>query len=139
MPIIAMTIIIVMFTSNKTVQAIENAEKESMSDIACLIENIVDKSYPGDYELMVSDKYVALAKGGIPLDIKEELIGYKAETGMDFTFFYYDTRMITTISDGQGTTCNYLVKRDVLEGDVEGFYSTHIINHCIIQMEKLLE
>ena len=122
-PIIAMTIIIVMFTSNKTVQAIENAEKESMSDIACLIENIVDKSYPGDYELMVSDKYVALAKGGIPLDIMEDLIRYKAETGIDITFFYYDTRMITTISNGQGTTCNYLVKRDVLQSGGEGFYS----------------
>ena len=122
-PIVTMTIFIVIFTSNRTVKAIENEEKEGMSNIACVFENIVDKEYPGDYELMVSDKYMALSKGGVPLDIIDDLKEFKSDTGIDITFFFLDTRMITTIEDGQGTTCNYLVKKDVLEKDKEGFYS----------------
>lgn len=122
-PIVTMTIFIVIFTSNRTVKAIENEEKEGMANIACLYENIVDKAYPGDYELMVSDKYLGLFKGGVALDIMEDLEAFKADTGIDITFFFLDTRMITTIEGGQGTTCNYLVKKDVLEKDKEGFYS----------------
>ena len=77
-PIVTMTIFIVIFTSNRTVKAIENEEKEGMANIACLYENIVDKAYPGDYELMVSDKYLGLFKGGVALEVKSSNVNVVA-------------------------------------------------------------
>ena len=127
-PIISMAIIIVFYTRYRITKTIENEEKEGMSNVACLFEDALERIYPGDYELIKSDKYVALAKGGVLLDINEDLETYKEETGIETTIFYDDVRMITTLKNAkgvsmQGTTSNYIMVKDVIEGDKPGFYS----------------
>ena len=76
-PIISMAIIIVFYTRYRITKNIESEEKEGMINVAYLLENALDRIYPGDYELMSSDKYVALAKGGVLLDINKDLEKYK--------------------------------------------------------------
>ena len=127
-PIISMAIIIVFYTRYRITKNIESEEKEGMINVAYLLENALDRIYPGDYELMSSDKYVALAKGGVLLDINKDLEKYKEETGIETTLFYEDVRMITTLKNAKGvsmkgTTSNYIMIRDVIEGDKSGFYS----------------
>lgn len=127
-PIIALTIIIVTFTSYRTKKTIRDEEKEAMYDIACLLNGMLDVKYPGDYGLMKSDKYVALSKGGVPIDIYDELEAYYDVTGVEVTIFYNDVRMITTLCDRndesmQGTTSNYVITEDVLKGDEGHFYT----------------
>lgn len=127
-PIISLTLIIVIFTSYRTTKTIEDEERDAMYEIAYLWQNTIDRLYPGDYELISSDKYVALAKGDVLVDLYEDFESYKQETGIEISLFYNDTRMITTLLDRdgnsmQGTTSNYIIKEEVLQADKAGFYS----------------
>lgn len=87
-----------------------------------------DTMYPGDYRFVKSGKVAAFYKGEKEITGEYEYLDrMKAAVGAEITFFYQDTRMITTMKDAEGnrlvgTGANSIICRDVLEKDHEEFY-----------------
>ena len=121
-PLFLMGVIIVSFASYKFTKAIETEVNKGMMNQAVVVEETLDRMYPGDYVLVKSEKYMALKKGDEFLVIQEYLECIKEETGLDVTIFYGDLRMITTLKDTegnslQGTGANSAISAEVLKQD----------------------
>lgn len=89
-----------------------------------------DEKYPGDYNLLVNETTGErfLKKGQVIIDQDtDELEQLSSQTGIDFSIFFYDTRMMSTIEDekGQsvvGTVAHQNTVEAVLEKKQEGFF-----------------
>lgn len=128
-PLFLIGVIIVSFASYKFTKAIETEVSKGMMNQAVVVEETIDRMYPGDYILVKSEKYMALKKGDEFLVIQEYLECIKKETGRDISLFYGDFRMITTLKDEdgnslQGTSANSAISADVIKQDKANFYTS---------------
>lgn len=128
-PLFLMGVIIVSFASYKFTKAIESEVCKGMLNQAIVVEETLDRMYPGDYFLVKSDKYMALRKGEEFLVIQEYLECIKKETGLDVSLFYGDLRMVTTLKDEdgnslQGTSANSAISAEVIKQDTANFYTS---------------
>ncbi len=103
LPMLAMGVIIAIVASGNYRNVVETEVNRSLKAAAELTRSVYDSLYPGDY-VLVGDKTVSLYKG------EKELTGdftgvdrIKADTGMEVTLFYRDARILTTITDENGT------------------------------------
>ena len=68
-------------------------------------------SYEGDYNVIIVDGDVEFYKGDVLLSNDTGLIDkIKADTGVEISLFFYDTRVLTTIEDAEG---NRMVNKGV--------------------------
>lgn len=87
-----------------------------------------DTLYPGEYYPVINGNVVAFYKGEKEITGEYEMLdAVKKQMDVDVTFFYKDTRMITTIKDASGkpiiaTGANTVICRDVLEEKKACFY-----------------
>ena len=61
-PLFLMGVIIVSFASYKFTKAIETEVNKGMMNQAVVVEETLDRMYPGDYVLVKSEKYMALKR-----------------------------------------------------------------------------
>lgn len=108
--------------------AIHEQAEGRLHAIADSILLTYDEMYPGDYRFVQSGNVAALFKGDMEITGEYEYLDkLKEKIGTEITFFYQDTRMITTMKDAQGnrlvgTGANSVICESVLEGDHEAFY-----------------
>lgn len=109
-------------------------EKE-LANIAYSLEALLDATYPGAYEL-VGESTFQLYKGETDITYAYGFVdNFKANTGLDVTVFYQDTRILSTLYDtstGQravGTGAPQVVQDKVLKGGESVFYSPIIVNN----------
>lgn len=102
--------------------------------VALNTNSIMDVAYPGDYRLE-GDTEAHLYKGetAITTDAYELIDRVKADTELEITIFYQDTRILTTISDSAGgryvgTKAPDIVIEEVLKGGEPRFYTNTLIN-----------
>ena len=141
LPLVVMGVFISIITTNAYEKAIKNEIKIALESVGSTVAGYYDSLYPGDYEL-VGDKNVSLYKG------ENELTGdfsyidtLKEQSGLDITLFYGNTRILTTLKNGDGeryvaTGVNSAVfnkvdgghEKLVTEVDVDGmrFYACYI-------------
>lgn len=107
-------------------------ELENMSDAVVLTYDLL---YPGDYHLEGSEA-LELYKGDQAITFDYSVIDrIKADSQIELTIYYDDTRILTTICDEDGkriigTGANSLVIRDVLIAGQPQFYTnTTIFDH----------
>lgn len=82
--------------------AIREESKPVMQNVAETVATQLDEAYPGDYYL-VGEEIVSLYKGDTDITLKYDVIDeIKEKTGMDVTLFYENTRIMTTLADGEG-------------------------------------
>lgn len=133
-PVILMGIVVA-FLSYRVM--ISNTQKEvyrNLHNMAEAAELYFDLTYPGDYLAEESAGEVFVSKGGINVTgMGDVLDAYKNETGLEFTLFYKDVRILTTLSDKDGndivfTTVNGLVSDAVINHEQEMFYNNIDIN-----------
>lgn len=102
--------------------------------VAFNIDTLMDTAYPGDYKLIGETSY-QIHKGENDITVAYELIDkVKADTTLDITLFYQDTRILTTICDSKGnrivgTGAPELVIKEVLNGGNAKFYTNTLINN----------
>ena len=104
-----------------------------------LCDSLLDTIYPGDYHLVESTingkTAYSLYKGDTDITTNFTLVDdIKAQTDMDITLFYQDTRILTTIInwDGHriiGTGAPKTIVSEVLENGTAQFYDKVIINN----------
>lgn len=127
LPLLFYGIIIIFVGSFTFTKILESQVASELEKSAHLVQQIIDITYPGDYEL-VGDASLRLYKGDADITREYDLIdSIKSKTGFDITLFYQDTRILTTIYDWNktrivGTSIPIPVFHDVYEGGVAHFY-----------------
>lgn len=80
----------------------DSAEKE-LRDACMSTVLLMDADYPGDYRLTGTDS-LYLYKGDVDITSDYKVVdAIKQSTGLDITIFYKDTRILTTLTDQNGT------------------------------------
>lgn len=109
-----------------------NEVRENLKDTALIVKYTMDYAYPGDLEY-VGEKNVAIVKGEKVLNSDYALIDDVAkDTKAEVTVFYGNTRILTTILNGEGeriieTTISDKVTRQVLEKGKSVFYKKVLV------------
>lgn len=133
LPLVIVGFIITFFSYRTFTRSMYTEVEQGLKNTSEMVVSFYDYMYPGDYKL-VGDKAYELMKGDQVLTRDYSIIDtIKAETGMDITLFYYDTRILTTIQNdsGQrivGTGASKKIIDDVLEGNTPHFYTNVSIN-----------
>lgn len=134
LPLTVFGILISLYCSSQFALTIQSEVAEGLENMTNMMLYHYDTLYPGDYELYIAEGEATLYKGGTDIsDTNRILDQVKDKTGIDFTIFFYDTRMITTIrsNDGRritGTGSSIIVFRDVFEGQQAHFYKSAMVN-----------
>jgi len=127
LPLLFYGVIILFVGSFSFSKILESQTANELQRYAYLIQDLIDTSYPGDYEL-VGNAALRLMKGDTDITREYSLIDtIKEQTGLDVTLFYQDTRILTTIYDWSGnriigTSIPPQVFHDVYEGNQAHFY-----------------
>lgn len=129
-PIIILTLVITAFSAISFANSMNEEAKNGLVNLCKTVKTMYDVVYEGAYWAEEQDGAVYMLKGDYQLNGDFTIIdSIKEKTNVDVTFFYQDTRVITTIRDKDGnrvigTRANPVVAKEVLEGDREAFYSS---------------
>lgn len=135
LPLAIMTIIIVSVSVSSLYTLTADKAKEELIRDADLALYVFDTVYAGDYwaEDANGDGELEMYKGEQPINGDSTIIddlGEKLE--IDITIFYNDVRLLTTLKDADGnraigTNASVVVKKDVLDGGEEKFYTNVLV------------
>lgn len=108
-------------------------EQKELEKNARLVAEKLDELYPGDYRLVGTEALYVYKGEHILSDDRELLDSLKLFEDFELTFFYQDTRILTTLCDERGerfigTGASSLVQRDVLETGEAKCYSKVDVN-----------
>lgn len=120
------TMLFSFFWIQSSMEAEVHSELESIADTAILA---YDGLYPGDYGRYGDENDLLFTKGDTILNSNYNFMdSLKESTGIDFTLFYGNVRVITTLcSDGGdrivGTFANEQIVADVIDQNASAFYT----------------
>ncbi len=133
-PLFFLGILAMIFCGFRFTYAMYEKVETELKEIASGVLLSYDLLYPGEYTLIKRGNVVAFFKGEEEITGNNEIIdGFAERTGSQITIFYRDTRMITTITDENGsrlvgTGVNAVVKQAVVDGKQSKFYHKVNIN-----------
>lgn len=128
LPVFLLTLVITSFSVKSFATALNGEVRQGLKDLSTTIMTLYDQLYPGDYHAVIQDDALYLLKGEHQINGDFSIIDtIKEKTGVEVTFFYGDTRVITTIYDKAGnriigTKVNAVVTDDVLHRGESAFY-----------------
>lgn len=120
-------VVITIFSIFAIRASLEESIQRELQNYAHMIADNMDTLYPGDYAMIQKDDTLILSKGDVLITDNDLLISWKRNTNVDFTIFYQDTRVLTTVVDHTGTLivgtkASYQLKEDVLNHEQDLFY-----------------
>lgn len=127
-PIFILTLVITSFGAKSFANSMNQEVKQELQDLCNTILTMYDTIYEGNYSMVEQDGAIYLLKGEHLLNGDFTIIdSIKEQTEVDITFFYQDTRVITTLVSEDnvrliGTRASAVVIRDVLENRGTVFY-----------------
>lgn len=134
-PLLILGCFITIYCFRKFTTALQSEVADGLDDMCCVLGQRYEEKYPGDYVLNVEDgKLVSISKGGRDISNAFEIMDIMQEqTGVDFSIFFYDTRVLTTLRSDEreriiGTTVNSRVLYDVYEQEEGHFYTKVDVN-----------
>lgn len=132
-PLIMSGIVIAITTHMTFTDTIHLEVQRGLHSVATLMLRTYDVLYPGDYHLEQDGEYYRFYKGETDLSNESHLLDSQMEgSGIDFTFFFYDTRVLTTLrnQDDQriiGTKAHTSIVKEVFEGQKAMFYDGALV------------
>lgn len=133
LPLCLLGLVILVLGSYLFTQTMYDEISHELECVALNTETLFDTAFPGDYEL-AGETAFRLYKGGADITNDYHIIDkVKADTGMEITLFYQDTRILTTISssDGNlivGTGASERIRSEVLAAGEAHFYDNAEVN-----------
>lgn len=131
-PLFVFAIVIVASSSSRFSGAMYQEVRNGLQSMGTTAVMIYDTLYPGDYELITEDtdsgSGLSVMKGERRINDDYAILdSLKERTGLEFTLFYSDTRIVTTIRNEDGariiaTGANAMVLEDVLYTGQAHFY-----------------
>ena len=131
-PLFIFGILILLFGSHWFSLAMNQEVETELKNVSQNLITTIDTVYPGDYRL-VGDSSYQLYKGDTDITCEYSLIdAVKANTGMEVTLFYQDTRILTTITNAEGariigSAAPEAVVSNVLDSGQPHFFSKALI------------
>ncbi len=104
-PICVMLILLAIMASAALNMQIRRQVKQELSDTAVTLKELFGQLYEGDYTMVsVGEGQYAVCKGEHVLNEQDSLLldALKEKTGMEYSFFYQDIRVLTTITGEDG-------------------------------------
>lgn len=103
LPLILLGIVSIAVTSTQFI-SYSNAEAEAqLKDTSATVVSVIDQLYPGEYNVVTSDSGRVLSKGEYTLNGRIELFDVlKEQTGLEYSLFFENTRVATTIQNKNG-------------------------------------
>lgn len=103
LPLILLGIVSITVTATQFI-SYSNAESEAqLKDTATTMVSVIDQMYPGEYNIITNDQGRVLTKGEYTLNGRIELLDVlKAQTGLEYSLFFENTRVATTIQNENG-------------------------------------
>ena len=133
-PIIFMGVLVAILSYYVSFESVTKEVRRNLSNIATSVIVHYDLSIAGDYSAeKISDSSYRFLKGDTDIsDTEAALMAYKEETEVDVSIFYYDIRMLSTLTDDQGNSIRYTIANKsvsdaVINGQSEQFYDNVII------------
>lgn len=131
-PLLVLGLIITFVCYHTTASAMHAQVEEELKNMSDAVSLAYDLLYPGDYHLEGTES-LELFKGEQAITFDYSIIDQiKADSQIEITIFYEDTRILTTIRDEEevriiGSGANTLVIRDVLATGQPHFYTNTTI------------
>ena len=132
-PLVLSGIVIAITTQMTFTETTHLEVQRGLHSVATLMIRTYDMLYPGDYHLEHVGENYRFYKGENDLTEEYQLLdSQKAGSGIDFTFFFYDMRVLTTLkdSDGEritGTKAHANVVKEVFESEKARFYNSVLV------------
>lgn len=134
-PLTIFGLVMMTYSSYTLMRNIRTQVSEELRDVGVAVLAAYDASYDGDYNVMIVDGNIEFYKGNTYLSENSELIDrIKNDTQVDISVFFYDTRVLTTITDTEGNRfvgsgANATILNTVVGGRQESFYSNVYIGN----------
>lgn len=132
-PLLILGLIITVFSYHTVEAAMHSEIHTELNNIADAVILTYDLLYPGDYHLEGTEAYEFM-KGDYILTTDYSVIDrLRADTQIDITIFFQDTRILTTLrnADGDrivGTGANTRIIQEVLQTGQSRFYNNTMID-----------
>ncbi|MCR5302119.1 MAG: diguanylate cyclase [Lachnospiraceae bacterium] len=127
--------IVMMFVCARSIEkGMTEEANDNLKGIAGAVLTAYDEAYPGDYSVKADGDDIILYKGKETVSGKYELLdGIKKGSRQEISIFYYDTRLLTTLSDAEGnrmirTIASERIVDDVFKNKMSMFYDNVSIN-----------
>ncbi len=127
-PIILLGILAISIEIGLTYRIMSSEVEKEAKHLAKVLTQNLNDMYPGDYKQYENQNEILVVKGDTILNSNYTMIdSYQEATGADFSVFYGDMRILTTIrnKDGNrlvGTSANERIRQDVLVEESPKFY-----------------
>ncbi|MCR4806287.1 MAG: diguanylate cyclase [Lachnospiraceae bacterium] len=128
LPLTIFGLVMMIYSSYTLTSNIGLRVSRELRDVGVAVLASYDAAYDGDYNVMIVDGKVEFYKGNHYLSDDHALLdSIKENTGVDISMFFYDTRVLTTITDDEGSRfvgsgANATILQTVVGGRQESFY-----------------
>lgn len=132
-PLVLSGIVIAITTQMTFTETIHLEVQRGLHSVATLMIRTYDVLYPGDYHLEQDGETYRFYKGEKDLTDEYQLLDSQRDgSGIDFTFFFYDMRVLTTLKDSEGnritgTKAHSNVVKEVFESEKAMFYNRVLV------------
>ncbi len=131
-PLIILGMLILILGTHFFTKAMHNEVELELKYVASNTVALLDTAYPGDYELR-GNTYYSLYKGDVDITSDYTVIDkIKADTGLDITIFYENTRFQTTVQDSEGNRIIGSVAAETILKDVLYTGEAHFYNNALV-------
>jgi diguanylate cyclase (GGDEF)-like protein len=128
LPLMLFGVICCIFGSVCISATVADDTRDELEHIAKITASDFDMLYPGDYSRYEDSDEILITKGDTILNANYDYIdSRKEDTDLDFTLFYQDMRVITTLRNSNderiiGTKANPKIVEDVITNNTSAFY-----------------
>lgn len=103
LPLILLGIVSISITTAQFISYSNSEAEAQLKDTALTVVSVIDQMYPGEYGIVSTDNGRVLTKGEYTLNGRIELLDVlKEKTGLDYSLFFENTRVATTIMNKEG-------------------------------------
>ena len=134
-PLTIFGLVMMTYSSYTLMHNIRAQVSRELRDVGVAVLASYDAAYEGDYNVMIVDGNIEFYKGNRYLSEDYALLDcIKSDTDVDISLFFYDTRVLTTITDTEGNRfvgsgANATILNTVVGAGQESFYSNVYIGN----------
>lgn len=134
LPLFIFGIVLMIYSSYTQTQNIRSEVSDNLRNVGIAVLSAYDAGYEGDYNVIIVDGNVEFYKGDTYLGNDYTLLDSISEaTDVDISMFFYDTRVLTTITNDEGERfvnkgANATILKTVVDGRTPSFYNNVLID-----------
>ena len=119
LPLIVCGIVMMMVCSYSVRESMTAEAKDNLRNVALSVLAAYDHAHPGDYEAKLDGDVIRLYKGDALISEDYDMLdGIEQGSRLEISLFYYDTRLMTTLTDASGNRMTQTVASEKIVDEV---------------------